>query len=107
MSVKVDTIHATGGAAANSGILQVMADVFGAEVLRFDVTNSAALGAALRALHAHHLHHNDPIEWDDIVSGFVRPLDTVPIKPNLRSHEIYRSLTNVYTSCERQALSTS
>jgi xylulokinase len=105
MSVEVDTIHATGGAAANPGILQVIADVFGADVWRFDVTNSAALGAALRALHADHLHHNDPIEWDDIVSRFVRPLDTIPITPDPRCNEIYRSLTNVYTACERQALS--
>ncbi len=55
MGVAVDTIHATGGAAANPQILQVMADVFGAEVQRLDVGNAAALGAALRALHADRL----------------------------------------------------
>ena len=48
----IDTIHATGGAAVNRQILQVMADVFGAEVYRFRGANSAALGAALRAWHA-------------------------------------------------------
>lgn len=52
MSVPIDTIHATGGAAVNTQILQVMADVFGAEVRRLEVGNSAALGAALRAVHA-------------------------------------------------------
>ena len=55
MSVPIDTIHATGGAAANVEILQIMADVFGADVQRFDVRNSAALGAALRALHGERL----------------------------------------------------
>ena len=40
MGVPIDTIHATGGAAANRQILQVMADVFGAEVYRSEVANS-------------------------------------------------------------------
>jgi len=53
MGVEVKTIHATGGASANRAILQVMADVFGADVYQFDVGNSACLGAALRAFHAH------------------------------------------------------
>ena len=49
MRVEVDTIHATGGASANREILQVMADVFDADVYQFEVGNSACLGAALRA----------------------------------------------------------
>ena len=53
MGVEVKTIHATGGASANRAILQVMADVFGADVYQFDVGNSACLGAALRAFHGH------------------------------------------------------
>ena len=106
MSVPIDTIHATGGAAANDEILQVMADVFGAEVRRFDVTNSAALGAALRALHAVHLGTEQPVEWEDVVSAFI-PLDGSPIRPDARRHEIYRALTSVYTACEREALSAS
>ena len=52
MGVEIDTIHATGGAAANRSILQTMADVFGATVYQLEVGNSAALGAALRAAHA-------------------------------------------------------
>ena len=53
MGVRVDTIHATGGASRNTEILQVMADVFNARVERFQISNSAALGAALRAYQAH------------------------------------------------------
>ena len=44
MGVTPRTIYATGGASANPDILQVMADVFDADVLRFDATDSAALG---------------------------------------------------------------
>ncbi|TYZ63891.1 hypothetical protein PybrP1_006254 [[Pythium] brassicae (nom. inval.)] len=42
-----------GGAAVNTSLLQVLADVFGAPVVRLgsSSTNSAALGAALRAQH--------------------------------------------------------
>src|SRR5262249_6740891 len=52
MHVDVKTIYATGGASANRAILQVMADVFNADVYQFVVANTAALGAALRAFHA-------------------------------------------------------
>lgn len=44
-------ILATGGASANPALLQVLADVFQSEVCTISVSNSAALGAALRALH--------------------------------------------------------
>ena len=59
MGARVDTIHATGGAAVNREILQVMADVFGARVFQMPVGNSAALGAALRAAHAHMFARNE------------------------------------------------
>ena len=55
MGVKISTIYATGGASANRDVLQVMADVFDAEVLQLETGNSAALGAALRAFHADRL----------------------------------------------------
>jgi xylulokinase len=45
-------IRVTGGAAKNRGILQVLADVFGAEIRTLEVGNSSALGAALRAAEA-------------------------------------------------------
>src|SRR6185503_5262604 len=66
MGVAVDVIHVTGGAAANRQILQVLADVFGADVRRLQVANAAALGAALRALHADCLDDQSPLEWDAV-----------------------------------------
>jgi sugar (pentulose or hexulose) kinase len=70
MGVRIDAIHATGGAAVSRTILQVMADVFGARVHVMDVRNAAALGAALRAFHADGLAGNRPLSWDDVVAGF-------------------------------------
>uniref|UniRef100_A0A672MNQ4 Xylulose kinase n=1 Tax=Sinocyclocheilus grahami TaxID=75366 RepID=A0A672MNQ4_SINGR len=44
-------VLATGGASSNKDILQVLSDVFSAPVYTIDVTNSACLGCAYRALH--------------------------------------------------------
>lgn len=49
MEVKAERIRLTGGAAKNDGIAQMVADVFQAPVERLEVSNSAALGAALIA----------------------------------------------------------
>lgn len=49
MDVKIERIRLTGGASKNDGIAQLVADIFQAPVERLDVSNSAALGAALIA----------------------------------------------------------
>ena len=49
MEVKTERIRLTGGASKNNGIAQLVADIFQAPVERLDVSNSAALGAALIA----------------------------------------------------------
>jgi xylulokinase len=49
MEVPVERIRLTGGASKNNGIATLVANVFQAPVERLDVSNSAALGAALIA----------------------------------------------------------
>jgi xylulokinase len=49
MEIKAERIRLTGGASKNDGIAQLVADVFQAPVERLEVSNSAALGAALIA----------------------------------------------------------
>ncbi|RYD41493.1 MAG: hypothetical protein EOP85_12620 [Verrucomicrobiaceae bacterium] len=49
MGVKAERIRLTGGASKNDGIAQLVSDIFQAPVQRLDVSNSAALGAALVA----------------------------------------------------------
>jgi xylulokinase len=102
MGVRIDTIFATGGAAANVEILQVMADVFGAEVHQLEIANSAALGAALRAFHADALSEGREIPWDEVIAGLVQP--TRRIDPDPARHAIYRTLIDVYASREAEAL---
>jgi xylulokinase len=99
----VDRIHATGGGSANHAILQVMADVFGAEVCQFKVGNSACLGAALRALHADRTAAGLRHDWEEIVSPVVEPLIAFRLQPNRERRPIYRDLMAKYASCEARA----
>ena len=103
MGVDIDTIHATGGAAANAQILQVMADVFGAEVYRSTVGNSAALGAALRAWHADALADGTPLPWSTI-TAIAQPNPSSRVSPAPRRHAVYRELLPIYEACEAHAL---
>jgi xylulokinase len=103
MGVTVDVIHVTGGAAANRQILQVLADVFGAGVRRLDVSNAAALGAALRALYADRLDDREPITWDTLVTSLEQqPPDRVqPIRDH---HAVYVAQRERYGEFEQRAL---
>ncbi len=104
MNVKVDSIHATGGAAANRDILQVMADVFGAAVYQLQVGNSAALGAALQAFHGATSAEGQQMSWDDTVRGFAEPLAGSALLPDPARHEIYKKLIDVYAAYEAERL---
>jgi xylulokinase len=104
MNVTVDTIHATGGAAANRDFLQVMADVFGAVVYQLQVGNSAALGAALDALHGNAAADGRPLSWDDVIEGFVEPIAQSALRPDPGRHALYQELIEVYAACEAHAL---
>jgi xylulokinase len=95
MSVRPLTIYATGGGSENFEILQIMADVFNADVYRFDATDSAALGAALRALHA-----DTDLAWHRVIEGFAEPVPS-PARPDGRSVGIYRELTARYATLEK------
>jgi xylulokinase len=102
MGVAVREIHATGGASANTDILQVMADVFDADVRRFEVGNSACLGAALRAWHADVKASGAPLDWPDIVRDLAQPTGA-PISPRPEAAVVYRDLRVRYAGAARSA----
>jgi xylulokinase len=97
---RIEKIIATGGAAANRSLLQVMANVFGVEVYRLDVGNSAALGAALRAYHAERLAAGEPVSWRTVVSGFTEPNPGHRVSPNPRLAAMYQDLRRRYQQLE-------
>jgi xylulokinase len=96
-------IRAMGGASGNRDVLQVMADVFGAQVIRSRAGNAAALGAALRAWHADRVALNDPIGWD-VVEGFTNPDSAWRFQPRPEAVAVYADLRRRYAEAERSAL---
>ena len=104
MGVTVNRIHATGGASQNPAILQVMADVFGAEVCVVGGGNSAALGAALRAYHADRREDGREMPWDEVVAGFTEPWPASTVHPIPEHVSVYAEMRKVYKACEAHAL---
>jgi xylulokinase len=100
----VDRIIATGGASANRAILQMMADVFGADVYPLEIGNTACLGAALRAYHADELADGNPIDWTEVVSVFTEPDASDRLTPTPGHTGIYRELRQRYAIAEDQGL---
>jgi xylulokinase len=68
-----------------------------------DVSNSAAMGAALRGLHGVHADDRQPLSWDEVVAGVVCPLSD-SITPDTDHHRVYRRLMTAYEDCEARAL---
>jgi xylulokinase len=104
MEVRVRTIHATGGGSTNRHILQVMADVFGADVYQFVVSNAACLGAALRAWHADEAARGQAAAWPEILRGLAEPIAASRIAPDGQATRMYASLREQYAAFEAERL---
>lgn len=99
MGAKVESIRITGGASANADICQVFADVFGVPVESIKTTNSAALGAALRACHGHRAAEGGAASWEEVVEPFTRPTASTTPSPDRRS--AYDALLETYRAVEK------
>lgn len=91
-------IRATGGAAANREILQVLADVFDADVQRIAPPNAASLGAALRAFHADRASDGVPLPWSDVIAGFTDPVRDAGARPRPHAVAEYTALLPLYAA---------
>ena len=98
MGVTPRTIYATGGAAANRDILQVMADMFDADVVQSSQTNSAALGAAIRAFQA-----DTGVSWQEATDTFLPPV-TTRLEPVGKHVAVYEAARHAYRELEAAAL---
>lgn len=98
----VRAIRVTGGASVNRGVLQVIADVFGADVMRMRSSNAAALGAAIRAWHGDAAASGAPIEWHEAVARFTEPESRVSANGAHTSR--YRAMLKEYEAFERECL---
>jgi sugar (pentulose or hexulose) kinase len=97
----VDRIIAIGTDSVHRALLQVMANVFGADVYRLDAGNTSALGAALRAYHADRLASGEPVSWRTVIGGFTEPNTGHRVSPNPRHVALYAALRNDYALLER------
>lgn len=79
---EVKLIRLTGGASRNKAIAQIISDIFQAKVECIQVSNSAALGAAMRAGNAH--RKND---WSTWVSAFSQV--GLSFEPNASNAQAY------------------
>ena len=102
MGVPVHSLSVTGGASENPQILQVYADVHDCPVHRFQTTNSAALGAALRARHGHLLATEGRADWKEVVEPFTQPDAGSTIDPNPAVRSIYDELEREYVELEKR-----
>ena len=90
---KANKILATGGASQNKAILQVLSDVFGANVYCIDTADSATKGAALRALHGYKCKEMGKfVSFREIVESVGGPQYTLAAEPNMKHTEIYTKL---------------
>jgi xylulokinase len=104
MNVSPEKIYATGGAANDAALLQVMADVMNCRVLRIEVSKSAALGAALQAAHGWIAAAGKNPKWEKLITGLTASVPGSEIRPNPKAARIYDKLLEKYADCERDAL---
>ena len=102
MEVPTSALYVTGGASANSEILQVFASVHNCPVQRFETTNSAALGAALRAAYTHHNDTGTRRTWKEVVAPFTQPLPGSTIQPDPAAVSVYAALLPQYKALEEK-----
>ncbi|MFC1798473.1 xylulokinase [Thermodesulfobacteriota bacterium] len=98
------TIYVTAGGAQNQGLLKVISQVFGAEVYAFEVKESAALGAAIRAAHCYLNSKSSNISWKELTAYYVNLKSAEVIRPSKAEIEIYHhpnGFLSVYDACEK------
>ena len=101
MGVEISSLYVTGGASANAEILRVFANVHNCPVHRFETTNSAALGAALRAAHGHQAATTHAPSWAEVVEPFAQPVAGSTIEPEPRAVAAYDALIGQYAALEQ------
>ena len=102
MGIDITSLYVTGGASANAEILRVYADVHNCPVHRFETTNSAALGAALRAAHGHQLSTGNSVSWQENVEPFSQSVPGSTIEPEPAAVAVYETLVGAYEKLEKK-----
>ena len=102
MGVPISALYVTGGASANDEILRIFASVHNCPVHRFETTNSAGLGAALRAGYSHQSASGQARTWKEVVGPFTQPIAGSTIQPDPAAVSVYVDLIPRYRALEEQ-----
>lgn len=101
IGLKPRSILATGGASANVAIVSTIADVFGVPVFVGDQPNSAAVGAAYRALHAWRCASEGVfVTFADAMTG--APAFKKAADPDPAAHAVYTKMLKEFQKLERK-----
>jgi xylulokinase len=100
IGIRPRSVLATGGASANAAIVKVIADVFGVPVFVGEQPNSAALGAAYRALHGWTCHRRRAfVSFAEVLQG--APPFKKAFDPDAQSHAVYTKMLERYAASEQ------
>ncbi len=102
MGVAIQSLYVTGGASANVDILRVYANVHNCPVHRFDTTNAAGLGAALRAWYSYQRAQGEGLSWRQVVDPFTQPVAGSTIAPEPAAAALYDGLVEQYRRLENE-----
>ena len=86
-------IRLTGGASACKGFRQIIADTFQADVETISVSNSAGLGAAIRAANS-----AGNIPFAKLINSFCKAVETVHPRPAMKEH--FQKALSLYQELE-------
>ncbi|MFX1393505.1 MAG: xylulokinase [Promethearchaeota archaeon] len=101
---KPNEIYATGGASANIDILQVAANIFNTPIRRFEITDSAALGAAFRSAKSYYELYDSKNNWENIISNILNLHESDIIKPYEKYRGLYDDMLKLYRKYEEFVL---
>nr|XP_057916917.1 xylulose kinase-like isoform X2 [Doryrhamphus excisus] len=93
-------VLATGGASCNKDILQVLSDVFNAPVYTIDVSNSACLGSAYRAMHG--VVDQSGLSFFDVLKK--APEARLVATPQPTAQQVYNDMLRRYAQLEKRVL---
>jgi xylulokinase len=93
-------IYATGGASENKEILQVAADIFNRDIVKFAITDSAALGAAIRSIKSYYDVIGNSINWEKIIDEILPFQGSELIKARPQFKRLYADMLELYRKYE-------
>jgi sugar (pentulose or hexulose) kinase len=101
MGLEPKMVIVTGGGSANSSITKIIADVFGTSVLASSQTDSASLGAALRAYHGWLCEENCGfVPYAEATKG-CPSMDYITVaEPCKDAHATYTEMLKTYKTLE-------